>query len=378
MNQKGFSQLILLVIVGVVIAVAGGGFYYQQSAKQNKSAPGTQVIPESPSAPAEQTKQKTPTIPTPTTTQSPPKKATPKPSPALAPSLPIPTQKTFKGLPSLLEAEVANDVTAEDTDFVIRGISEMDFYLQKWFGKSINQPTVLSVNAIESNSPMTGASTMVKNGKLVISIGTRNVSYKQDTQLNKEKGGEWRPHISAHEYVHAYQFDNGCGALFSPITPRWFKEGEAEWLSYKAMKEAGLLPLFSIQQMILPDAKQVSGSLQSLEKDWMNFSTYPLFTVAIDYLMKDRPIKTLDDFCVNLANGKGMGIPKAFETAFGISLDKFYEEFESYRKTWPSGGALPSGGGNQSQIPQVDFLKGYSSWEEFCKAKPEDCANFKP
>ena len=51
-------------------------------------------------------------------------------------------------------------------------------------------------------------------------------------------------------------------------------------------------------------------------------------------LMKDRDIKTLDDFCANLAGEKGMSMPKAFETAFGISLEKFYEDFESYRKTW--------------------------------------------
>lgn len=350
-----------MVVLGVVLVIAGGGtWYYKQSVKQNKSAPETQAIPESSSsetspAPVEKTKPQV-------------KKQ------GTAPGSGFP-KKTFKGLPSFLEAEFANDVTAEDTSFVIRGISEMDFYLQKWFGKSIDQPTGLSVNAIESNSPMTGASTMMKNGKLVISIGTRNVSWKEDIQNNKGKGGEWRPHISAHEYVHAYQFDNGCGSMFPPISPRWFKEGEAEWLSYKAMKEAGLLPLFSIQQMILPNAKQVSGSLKSLEMDWMNFSAYPLFTVAIDYLMKDRPIKTLDDFCMNLANGKGMGIPKAFETAFGISLEKFYEEFESYRKTWPSGGGDQSQVGGQSQIPQ-----GYSSWADFCKVQPQDsrCTASKP
>lgn len=360
--ERGFAPLILLIIVVAILAVGGGGvWYYRQSAgPKNESAPEAQVVSETSSGemspiPVEQAKSQAK-----------------KQGTASRSGFP---KKTFKGLPSFLEAEFATDVTAEDTSFVVRGISEMDFYLQKWFGKSINQPTELRVNAIESNSPMTGASTLVKNGKLVISIGTRNVSWKEDIQNNKEKGGEWRPHISAHEYVHAYQFDNGCGTMFPPIAPRWFKEGEAEWLSYKAMKEAGLLPLFSIQQMVLPNAKQVSGSLKSLEMDWMNFSSYPLFTVAIDYLMKDRPIKTLDDFCVNLADGKGMGIPKAFDTAFGISLEKFYEEFESYRKTWPSGGVPSSGGGNQSQIPQ-----GYSSWADFCKVQPQDsrCPANKP
>ncbi|MDP3740792.1 MAG: hypothetical protein Q8R08_00505, partial [bacterium] len=72
MNQRGFSQLILIVIVGAVIILAGGGtWYYKQSAEQNKSAPETQVaakpssvlvipepsLSETSSAPSEQTKQ---------------------------------------------------------------------------------------------------------------------------------------------------------------------------------------------------------------------------------------------------------------------------------------------------------------------------------
>ena len=61
--KKGFSQLILIVIIGAVIVAAGGSiWYYRQSAEQNKSAPGTQTVPESSSsgtssAPIEQAKQ---------------------------------------------------------------------------------------------------------------------------------------------------------------------------------------------------------------------------------------------------------------------------------------------------------------------------------
>lgn len=48
MNQKGFSQLILIVIVGAVIIIAGGStWYYKQSAEQNKSTQGTLVVSES-------------------------------------------------------------------------------------------------------------------------------------------------------------------------------------------------------------------------------------------------------------------------------------------------------------------------------------------
>ena len=90
--------------------------------------------------------------------------------------------------------------------------------------------------------------------------------------------------------------------------------------------------------MLIPRAKQETGLLKSFEgKDFENKSTilqYSFFNMAVDYLMKNRDIKTLDDFCANLASGKGMSMPEAFEDAFGIPLEKFYGDFESYRKTW--------------------------------------------
>ena len=107
-------------------------------------------------------------------------------------------------------------------------------------------------------------------------------------------------------------------------------------------------------------------------------NVYPYFTLAVDFLMKNRDIKTLEDFCVNL--GKGQEVSVAFQNIFGTPLEKFYEEFEAYfTKTFSipveKGGALPSGGEDQSQIPQ-----GYSSWEEFCKAQPKDfrCTAYEP
>jgi len=65
MNQKGFSQFILVIIVGAVVVMAGGIFwYYRQSVKQSKPTPETQVTPESssgetPVTPNEETDQNT-------------------------------------------------------------------------------------------------------------------------------------------------------------------------------------------------------------------------------------------------------------------------------------------------------------------------------
>lgn len=248
-------------------------------------------------------------------------------------------KQAFNVLPPLVKAEFTSSVTEEDKGFVIIGISAMDFYLQKWFDKSINQPAGLRVGtAAESTSSESEARVEVEGGKMVILIETGGPIWKQMTELNKY-GGESRNRVSAHEYVHVYQFHNGCGSTAGDthIAPKWLLEGEAEWLSNKAMHEAGLIPSFGFPQFLLPFAKQETGLLKSyekVEKGGLTVSRYTFYTIAVDYLMKGKPKKVLDDFCVSLADGKGMNMPKAFESAFGISLEKFYENFEAYRKTW--------------------------------------------
>lgn len=259
--------------------------------------------------------------------------------------------KSFNILPSLVKAEFAKDVTEEDKGFVITGISAMDFYLQKWFGKSTNQPAGLRVNAGETTSDGGDSQVVMEDGKVVILVATGSPLWKSMAENNKY-GGEFRNWLSAHEYVHVYQTHNGCNISASKrvavggddpnlnilITPRWFTEGEAEWLTYKVMQETDMISSRSnVQQVFLLRAKQQTGLLKSFEKkkeSGDSYSDYPFFAMAIDYLMKDRQIKTLDDFCANLAGGNGMSMPQAFEDAFGITLEQFYNDFESYRKTW--------------------------------------------
>ncbi len=245
--------------------------------------------------------------------------------PQVQPSPPTSTttpSSTFNVLPSLIKAEFANGVTEEDKALIIQGISAADFYLQKWFGKSINRQARLRVDASEA-----APNVVTQNGEMVIILGTNSKAFKKD-----------RAHMAAHEYVHVYAAYNGLGStdVSISITPLWFLEGEAEWLSYEIVYEAGLSPPFN-EQMLTSLAKEETAPLKSLEKPTqtvVNSSRYALYALAVNYLMRDKPKKVLDDFAVNLADGKGMSMPQAFEKAFNITLDKFYENFESYRKTW--------------------------------------------
>lgn len=277
--------------------------------------------------------------------------------------------QVFDTLPSLVDEEFTSDVTDGDKTFVVEGISAMDFYLNDWFGKSTDKPSGLRVDAIQSNDPSIGAQVVIENGKIVILLGTKAFAWNRQIQTNGEMGGgvEWRPKIPAHEYVHVYQFQNGCGYTGAEIavTPKWFFEGEAEWLSIKVMREAGWLPQqFSTYDIEIVPSRQISGELKSLQG---SVDKYPLFTLAIDYLMKDKDMKTLDNFCANI--GKGQDASTAFQNAFGISLDEFYKNFESYRSTWSSDSSTSTQQPDCStfeSIPSCSYLteaQGYT----FCK-----------
>ena len=283
-------------------------------------------------------------------------------------------KQAFNVLPSLIKAEFASDVTDEDKLFVIQGVSAMDFYLQKWFGKSTNKPAGLRVDTGQSASLSTGAQVVAENGMMVIEVKTGSEIWK--TQIGESRNG-----VSAHEYVHVYQFQNGCGSIAQEhlSAPKWFYEGEAVLFSFKVMSEAGWSFPFSIQQMI-PQAKQETGLLKSFETNEGTSNAnllfaYPLFATAVDYLIKDKPITALDDFCANI--GKGQAVSAAFQNAFGITLEKFYEDFEAYRKTWDNiqnqQQQYPQSG---SQTPQ-EYCSYFASVPSCSSVGPMDSDNYK-
>lgn len=79
---------------------------------------------------------------------------------------------------------------------------------------------------------------------------------------------------------------------------------------------------------------QEGGNLQPLKtyekQAEVGAKLYSYFALAVNLLMKNRQIKTLDDFCANV--GKGQEATVAFENAFGIPLEKFYSDFANYQQ----------------------------------------------
>ena len=236
--------------------------------------------------------------------------------------------------PDLVSLEIDPAVDSEDAEKLHEGIRVMDFYLNQWFGRGINKKVLMTVDASSKNSLV-----VEQNGQMVALLHTNEPLWQQFRQFIVQYRMDMRSRFAAHEYVHYYQRDAGCGRIYLPQenTLKWLMEGEAEWLSYTALNKAGQLPFYTgLEQILKIQYQQNQGGLKPLsayEKVATAdvVSSYSYFALALELLMKNRDIKTLDNFCTNI--GQKESVPAAFEKAFGISLENFYVEFEKYLAT---------------------------------------------
>ena len=141
--------------------------------------------------------------------------------------------------------------------------------------------------------------------------------------------------VHAHEYFHAIQF-HLTGRLSKPV-PHWMIEGSATYaeVTYQGYAAPSASPEEWIERRTTRYASEI-GSL-----DWPELSApagdqrehpgleYSLGFLAVDWLAEQAGEQSIIDFFTTLADEPSW--QEAFEPAFGMSVDDFYEEFEAYR-----------------------------------------------
>ncbi|MBI2035028.1 MAG: hypothetical protein HYT11_04815 [Candidatus Levybacteria bacterium] len=236
-------------------------------------------------------------------------------------------------MPKFLNIEFKPGVDQSDEVEMRKGFTIMDFYLNQWFGHSITKKSAVVVEVSDKDSKF-----QETNGTIEFIYRTLSQDWQQPKQVGAQYKMDMRSRAAAHEYVHLYQINQGCANVGREGEKvKWFLEGEAEWLSYKSMEKSGNLPYsFDANKMIMMQFMMGGGNFSQLSSyeraKAVNIdpSLYGYFAMAVEYLIKDRDIKSLDGFCASL--GKGQELSAAFENAFGIPLQKFYSEFEAYRQ----------------------------------------------
>ena len=134
-------------------------------------------------------------------------------------------------------------------------------------------------------------------------------------------------HAMAHEYVHALQAQLQ-GLLDAP---RWILEGVADYFDTSYGDATGWSPRQTRVGWTITNARASQDPLQIIEQGMRTVDGHHLAVgiLATDYLASNVGEDALWDLHRRLANSSW---PSAFEGAFGMPLDDFYEAFKVHRE----------------------------------------------
>ena len=170
--------------------------------------------------------------------------------------------------------------------------------------------------------------------------------------------------ISAHELLHAYQDDlSGLPASGVPDDevpfhgPRWSKEGIAEFLAYKVSDAGGVLSYDTKRANSVSHAKNMEKPLRGMEtwEGGLKGYSYDLPLLGAELLASYAGEDALLRFY--MLQRPGTTWQEAFQSAFGMTVEEFYELFEEHRAAgFLEPGSPESADGKMSAPDPFDHL----------------------
>ena len=141
-----------------------------------------------------------------------------------------------------------------------------------------------------------------------------------------------------HEYVHALQHDAATGGLGAAgeIRPFWLVEGMAMYLSARYRGDAGYEDYRSARRWAVHNARAFGGPLplHLLETYLQWRRSPPVAAYAVGFLAAEwLAAQAGDDALFLYMRRLQRGVSRwheAFDVAFGLSLDEFYEAFDAH------------------------------------------------
>lgn len=163
-----------------------------------------------------------------------------------------------------------------------------------------------------------------------------------------------------HEYFHVYQIamTNDSTAIVAP----WFTEGSAESFGYTVASQIGVTDqseFYSLAYYGLTTAP-VIGNLRDFGTSVpMGASEYALAYMAVQYLLGSNGLSVEALGAVYQVIRSGGSFEGAFATVFGVSLEQFYVDFESWRLGMPKANSL-----DDDFYPNDGFTQGtFITWK---------------
>jgi hypothetical protein len=235
-------------------------------------------------------------------------------------------------------------VSLDNQTAIENGIRAAQSFLASQLGGQVTKPTALDVRASAGSQDRGPAG--VYSGTICPLILIFSGDQRWPTSQLQ------RTQKTAHEYMHIFQNELSDGFAIV-VGPEWVHEGGAEFLGWKAVISAGLVSEADVLAMygIRPAEKgfgltalpplQSVGSREGFRELSSGGSpgSYALSYYGLERLTSKYGLGSLRTFWQRQATVRELKM--AFESAFGTSLDAFYQEFEQARGTSAPPLALP-------------------------------------
>jgi hypothetical protein len=218
---------------------------------------------------------------------------------------------------------IANAVSTEDAVYVREGITLAQDYVTETLSDISVPPLYVAV--FDDDDFLCGHALACANEtSIVVLAGTSDWNSLAPFE---------RVQVVVHEYIHVYQFAMIHDDM--ETMPAWIVEGMAEFLSYDAVAQRGLVRAIDVRDyhtwalawdLGMPALDDLEDSQAFYEE---NGPTYSLAYMAVDELMKDRPLSDLDRFLKDVQLTHDWQV--SFEKVFEQDLNVFYRSFANAR-----------------------------------------------
>jgi hypothetical protein len=214
---------------------------------------------------------------------------------------------------------VSPDVSEEDAAYVREGISYAQRYLDGVMDESPSIELVVNVRPSGDTSGL-HSTAFFSPGFMVVFVGS--AGWMSIAPFD-------RIHVIVHEYIHAYQYELMQAEEYD--LPTWLIEGMAEYLSYDAMTELGVIrprEVVDYHAWSVTSSRETEELRELADRDAFYSSASPVYSIgflALNHLMDGAPPQALEDFMV--AVGDGDAWEHAFANTFGTDVDEFYRSF---------------------------------------------------
>ena len=223
---------------------------------------------------------------------------------------------------------IQDGVGSGEEAFVRRGLLLEQRYLWRVLGEPVHGPVEVR---IADGSPChaftepagTGATGVAQDGFLC--VDTRTPSWRTIVRDDHVLATG----ISAHELVHVWQAEHGCLPDPDAHRYRWLVEGMATDLAWRAQIAAGTATRRDAARVARQATASV-GDLRQYERRGGSDAEYALFQQAVaDLVVRAGQPAALGRFCAMV--GDGTDWRAAFRAAFGLPVERFYDDFQRQR-----------------------------------------------